>query len=136
LAISSWWPVLLTKIVQVAIMLYVAVRFRPLHEPRLTAAERQIWTLVPAYYGGLVALLLVNLCLDKPVPLAPVLAVMSGVGFMTLGASIWGWFYVWGIAFFGLAVLIAFFHPVGMLLLGTGWLVCLVIGSIHLRWTR
>ncbi len=134
--VKAWWPFILTKLVQVALMLFLAVRFRPLHAPQPTAAERQIWTLVPAYYGGLLAMSLVNQFLDQPVPLAPFLAVLSGVAFMTLGASIWGWFYIWGAAFFGLAVLIAVCAPVGMLLLGLGWFVCLVMGSVHLRWTR
>jgi len=78
----------------------------------------------------------VNRILDPPVPLAPVLAILSGMGFMSLGATIWGWFYVWGGAFFALAVLIAICAPAGMLLLGVGWFVCLVIGSLHLRLTR
>ena len=129
-------PILLTKTAQVALMLFWAVRLRPLKEPGLTAAERQIWTLVPAYYGGFVALILVNHFLDEPLPLAPVLAVLSGMGFATLGATIWGWFYVWAIAFFALAVLIALCPPYGLTLLGLGWLVCLLVGSIHLRWTR
>ncbi|HKB42144.1 MAG TPA: serine/threonine-protein kinase, partial [Gemmataceae bacterium] len=53
LAPGHRWPfILATKGVQVAVMLLLAVRLRPLKEPRLTGAERQIWTLVPAYYGG------------------------------------------------------------------------------------
>jgi serine/threonine-protein kinase len=133
--VRSWWPYALTKLVQVAVMLLLAVRFRPSREPRATAMERQVWTLVPAYYGGFAAMALVNQFLEPPVPLPPFLAVLSGVAFMTLGASVWGWFYIWGAAFFGLAVLIAVCMPYGMLLLGGGWFVCLVIGSLHLRWT-
>ena len=131
------WPfILVTKLAQVGAMLFLAVRLRPLKEPRMTAAERQIWTLVPAYYGGFLALVVVNLFVDKPVPLAPVLAVLSGMGFLSLGATIWGWFYVWGVAFFGLAVLMVFSEPYGLTLLGLGWFVCLALGSLHLRWTR
>jgi serine/threonine-protein kinase len=136
LGAQTWWPYVLTKVVQVALMLFLAARFRPLREPHPTAMERQVWTLVPAYYGGFLAMTVVNQFLEQPVPLAPFLAVLSGVAFMTLGASIWGWFYVWGAAFFGLAVLIALCSPMGMLLLGVGWFICLVIGSLHLRWTR
>jgi hypothetical protein len=73
---------------------------------------------------------------DSPIPLAPVLAAMSGMGFMTLGSTIWGWFYVWGLAFFGLTLLIFQCEPLGLTVLGLGWLLCLVIGSIHLRLTR
>jgi hypothetical protein len=69
-------------------------------------------------------------------PLAPVLAVLSGMGFATLGATIWGWFYVWGVAFFALAVLLVWCAPYGLTLLGLGWFVCLVVGSVHLYWTR
>jgi hypothetical protein len=91
---------------------------------------------VPAYYGSFLALVVVNHFLAEPVPLAPVLAVLSGMGFATLGATIWGWFYVWAVGFFALAVLIALCAPYGLTLLGLGWFVCLLVGSIHLRWTR
>jgi serine/threonine protein kinase len=131
-----WWAVLATKLVQVAIMLYLAARLRPVKEPAMTAAERQIWSLVPGYYGGFLTLLLINAFLEKPIPLAPVAAVMSGMGFTNLGATIWGWFYVWGLAFYCLAAVILLFEPYGLTILGAGWCLCLMIGSIHLRMTR
>jgi hypothetical protein len=69
--------------------------------------------------------------------MAPVLAVLSGMGFTSLGATIWGWGYVWGVGFFALAVVIACFAPhLGLTLLGAGWFVCLVVSSIQLCWTR
>jgi tRNA A-37 threonylcarbamoyl transferase component Bud32 len=132
----SWAPILLTKVIQVAVMLVLVVRLRPVKERGLTPAERQIWTLVPAYYGSFLALMVLNCFLKEPLPMAPVLAVLSGMGFATLGATIWGWFYVWSLAFFGLAVGIALAEPWGLTLLGAGWFVCLVIGSMHLYWTR
>jgi serine/threonine protein kinase len=132
-----WPPILLTKLAQIAVMLFLAVRLRPVKQRGMTAAERQIWTLVPAYYGGFLALVVANLFLrDRAIPLAPVLAVLSGMGFATLGATIWGWFYVWAVAFFALAVLMTWCGPFGLALLGLGWFVCLVAGSIHLRFTR
>jgi serine/threonine-protein kinase len=130
-----WLPMLLTKLTQVAVMLWLAVRLRPVKEPGLTAAERQIWVLVPGYYGGFLALVLINCFLDNPIPLAPVLAVMSGMGFATLGATIWGWFYVWSLAFFVLAFFIALWPQFGLTLLGLGWFVSLAIGSLQMRWT-
>jgi hypothetical protein len=33
-------------------------------------------------------------------------------------------------------VLIVACAPYGLTLLGAGWFVCLVVGSIHLRWTQ
>jgi hypothetical protein len=146
----AWLAILATKAVQVGVMLLLAARLRPLQDPgnpgtgrgllapAMTAAERQIWSLVPGYYGGFLTLLVLNRFLPEPAPMAPILAVLSGMGFASLGATIWGWFYVWGAAFFGLAVLISLCEPhgYGLTLLGLGWFVCLVVGSIHLRWTR
>jgi serine/threonine-protein kinase len=128
------WPVLVTKTVQVGIMLYLAVGFKPFHGRGLSPGERQIWVLVPAYYGGYVTVIVVNSLMGLPLLLAPFLAVMSGVAFMTLGATIWGWLYVWAVAFFALAVgLAATGSPFGMLLLGVGWFVCLVVIAVQLH---
>jgi hypothetical protein len=91
---------------------------------------------VPAYYGSFLVLMVLNRMLAEPIPLAPVLAVLSGLGFATLGATVWGWGYVWGAAFMLLAVLIVLAAPYGMTLLGVGWFVCLVVGSVHLYWSR
>lgn len=141
LELGRWWElglILLTKTVQVAVMLYVVVHFRPVKERQWTSAEHQIWALVPGYYGGLLTVLIINQWLQFPMSLvAPFLAIMSGVGFVTLGARIWGWFYVWGGGFFGLAIFIALSGTsLGMLWLGVGWFLCLVLGSMHLRWTN
>jgi serine/threonine-protein kinase len=131
------WPfILLTKVAQVAVMLYLAWRLRPVKGAGMTALERQIWTLVPAYYGSFVALVVVNHFLEEKLPLAPVLAVLSGMGFATLGATVWGWFYVWALGFFALAVVIALSAPYGLTLLGLGWFACLLAGSIQLRFSR
>jgi tRNA A-37 threonylcarbamoyl transferase component Bud32 len=133
---QQWWPILLTKMAQVALMLYCAVRLRPAKERSMTAAERQIWTLIPGYYGAFLTLVLINAVEAQPLPMAAILAVMSGMGFVTLGASIWGWFYVWGLFFFGLALLIGFCAPYGLTVLGLGWFICLGLGSIHMWCTR
>jgi tRNA A-37 threonylcarbamoyl transferase component Bud32 len=137
---QRWWAMLATKLVQIAVMLFLAVRLRPVKERGMTAVERQVWNLVPAYYGGFLSLLLVNHFLDSPLPLAPVLAVLSGMGFATLGATIWGWFYAWAAAFFGLAVLMVYLSPFGLdyglTLLGAGWFVALLVGSIQLHFMR
>jgi serine/threonine protein kinase len=131
------WPLLVTKSVQIGVMLYVAMRFKPPGGRGLSPGERQIWVLVPAYYGGYVTVLVVNSLMGLPLLLAPFLAVMSGVAFMTLGATIWGWLYVWAVAFFALAVVLAATgSPLGMLLLGAGWFGCLAVTAAQLRWTH
>jgi tRNA A-37 threonylcarbamoyl transferase component Bud32 len=131
-----WLPMLLTKAAQVAIMLWLAVRLRPVKDTGMTAAERQIWTLVPAYYGSYAALIVVNRFLAEPLPMGPVLSVLSGMGFATLGATIWGWFYVWAVGFFALAILTAIFPSYGLTLVGLGWLICLAGGAVHLHVDR
>jgi serine/threonine protein kinase len=133
---GQWWPIFVTKMVQIALMLFVAARFRPRAEAGLTSVERQIWTLVPTYFAGFLAIVVVREMLGIYFPLAPFLAVLSAMVYLTLGATLWGWFYVWGAVFFGLAILIARFPDVGQLLLGVGWFVCLGSGSLHMRWTR
>jgi hypothetical protein len=134
----SWWAMLLTKLVQIGVMLFLAVRLRPFKERGMTAVERQVWNLVPAYYGAYVSLLIVNYFLAESLPLAPMLAVLSGMGFAMLGATVWGWFYVWATAFFALAVLMVCppIAPFGLSLLGGGWFVALLVGSIQLHFTR
>lgn len=134
-----WGPrmaaLLVTALGQLGVMFLLAAWLRPVQEPRLTAAERQILALVPGYYGGVLVLWMMNLFLDQPLPMAPIKAILSGMGFMTLGATIWGWFYVWGAFFFALALVIVCLPQVGLTLLGLGWLVCLVVGALHLRAT-
>jgi hypothetical protein len=129
---NPWGAILLTKLAQVLVMLLIAVRLRPRKEPGLTAAERQIWTLMPAYYGGFLALAVVNLFVEKPIPLAQYMAVLSGMAFMTLGSTIWGWLHAWGVGFFALAVLICFVPAYGLALLGIGWFACLLVCSFQL----
>ncbi len=136
---ERWWPIFITKLVQVAAMLYIALRFRPRSEFRLTAVERQIWSLIPAYFAGFIAIVAVREFLGlsaTELPLAPLLAVLGGMVFITLGSSMWGWFYLWGGGFFALAVAISVYPYYGQLWLGTLWFVCLAVESLHLRWTR
>src|SRR5579885_515576 len=92
-AASRPLPLLLLGGGMVAGMLTLARWLRPVKEPRLTAVERQIVALVGAYYGGSLALMVLNLFLPEPIPLAPVKAVLSGMAFITLGATVWGWCY-------------------------------------------
>ena len=134
---QRWLPMMVAKLAQVGLMLYFVVRFRPVKERALTASERQIWSLIPGYYGGYLTLVLINGVLrEHQLPLAPILSVMSGMGFATLGATIWGWFHVWSLFFFVLALVIVLCEPYGLTLLGLGWLICLGIGSFHMKATR
>jgi hypothetical protein len=140
---DAWWAILATKAVQVTVMLTLAVKLRPAPETggavpsvALTAAERQIWSLIPGYYGSFLTVFILNRLLPTPIPPAPVLAILSGMGFASLGAIIWGWFYVHAAFFFLLSVAIALCPAWGLTLLGLGWFACLSLGSLHMRWSR
>ncbi len=106
-------PMVLTKLAQIAVMLFLVVRLRPVKERTLSPMERQIWSLIPGYYGGYLTLVAINGCGLAELPLAPILAVMSGMCFATLGATVWGWFFVWSLFFFVLAGVIALCAPGG-----------------------
>src|SRR5260370_2364854 len=84
---TRWLPLLATKLVQVAVMLFLVVRLRPVKEPVLTAAERQIWTLVPGYYGGFLTLVLLNTLLAAQIPLAPLPPLLRGLPLPPLCAT-------------------------------------------------
>lgn len=129
---------LAVKALQIFLMYYVALRFRPTSEVGWTSVERQILSLTPAYFAGFIAIFAIRevLGLGEILPLTPFFAVLSGMVFVTLGTTLWGWFYVWGAGFFVLAAVIAQYSDYGQLLLGLGWFVCLVVGSLHLKWTR
>jgi hypothetical protein len=65
-----------------------------------------------------------------------VLALLAAMGFLNMGATIWGWFYVYGVGFLALALLIGFSGEFGTSVLGAGWFLCLLVGSVHLHWSR
>ena len=128
-----WGPIFATKLVQIALMLFIAARFRPRAEAGLTAVERHIWTMVPTYFAGFLAIVVVREMLGIYFPLAPFLAALIAMVFLTLGATPWGRFYVWGAIFWPRgADCVSRHRP---LLLGVGWFVCLGMGA-HAAQTR
>ena len=124
------FPVLTIKGVQVVVMLLLLWRMRPTGTAALEAGERQILALVPGYYGGFVTVWAIAAFLGLDNLLPPMLAVLSGMAFTTLGASIWGVLYIWGASFFGLAIALAWTESRwGLFWVGLGWFLCLLHGS-------
>jgi hypothetical protein len=122
--------VLLIKAVQVIVMFVLLLRMRPTGTAAFEAGERQIFALVPGYYGGFVTVSAISWFLGQDKLLPPMLAVLSGMAFITLGASIWGVLYIWGAGFFGLALALAYFgSDWGLFWVGLGWFLCLLHGS-------
>jgi serine/threonine-protein kinase len=123
-------PVLSIKFVQVLVMFMLLWRRRPTGTAAFEAGERQIFALVPGYYGGFLTVWAISWFLDQDKLLPPMLAVLSGMAFITRGASIWGVLYIWGAAFFGLALALAIFgSDWGLFWVGLGWFLCLLHGS-------
>jgi serine/threonine-protein kinase len=139
--------VALTKSSQFLVMVMLALWLWPVRQgtvgPRRwrwsdrTPTERQVISLVPGYYGSYLVLLLLNAFVwERQVPTAPVLALLAGMGFLNLGATIWGWFYVYGVGFMVVALLAGLAGPFGTSVVGLGWFVCLLVGSVHLHLAR
>jgi serine/threonine protein kinase len=124
------FPVLAIKGVQVFVMYLLLWRMRPSGSTAVEAGERQIFALVPGYYGGFVTVWAIAWFLELHKLLPPMLAVLSGMAFTTLGASIWGVLYIWGAGFFGLAIALAWTESRwGLFWVGLGWFLCLLHGS-------
>jgi predicted Ser/Thr protein kinase len=64
--------------------------------------------------------------------LYPYWAILSGLAFIAMGSSYWGWFYAFGAAFFVLAVLLPFVPIAGPLSFGTLWAASLAIIGLRL----
>jgi serine/threonine protein kinase len=126
-------PVMLIKSIQVGVMFLLLWFKRPTGTAAFEAGERQILALLPGYYGAFVTVSLIAWWWGQGHLLAPMLAVMSGMAFITLGASIWGFLYIWGGGFFVLAVALALSDSHwGLFWVGLGWFLCLVHGSRQL----
>jgi serine/threonine protein kinase len=120
-------PVLMIKSLQVVVMLLLFWFKKPTGTAAFEAGERQILALVPGYYGAFVTVSLIVWHWDQGPLLAPMLAVMSGMSFTTLGASIWNLLYLWGVAFFVLAIVLAYTQSDwGLFWVGLGWFLCLL----------
>jgi serine/threonine-protein kinase len=126
-------PVLLIKLLQVLVMFFLLWFKRPTGTAAFEAGERQIFALVPGYYGAFLTVWVIAWWWGQRELLAPMLAVLSGFAFITLGASIWGFLYLWGGLFFGLAGLLAYAKSEwGVFWVGLGWFLCLLHGSRRL----
>ncbi len=113
-------------------------RYRPAGLMPASAAERQMW----AVWGGYVAACLVGAQTYRLVAgwdvrlelnLYPTMSAVTGMAFVVLGASYWGWCYALGAAFYGLAYLMTLDLRWGPLEFGALWASALVVIGLHLR---
>ena len=65
--------------------------------------------------------------------LYPALSVLTGLSFFALGSHYWGWCYIFGAAFFGLALLMPWDLRLSPIEFGGLWSVIFVMIGTHLR---
>jgi serine/threonine protein kinase len=97
------------QLVAIAVVFW---RFRSSNLLPTSAAERQLWAIWIGYFVASVVTTLANRELANPelmldeLTMYPTRAILTGLAFFAMGGSYWGGFYAFGIAFFGLAVLV------------------------------
>lgn len=103
-----------------------------------SAAERQLWSIWIAYLMAYGICVVVQRSLSptqdwNDLSLYPLMAVLTGMAFFIMGSSYWGYCYVIGLWFFGLAVVMPLrlqWAPLGM---GSAWTVTLFALGWHVR---
>jgi hypothetical protein len=116
---------------------FLALRAPDWYPPR-GAAVRQLWSIWLGYLAGCGALYVVTALQSAPGdPLAglrayPPMAVLASLVFMMFGSSYWGYCYVIGGVFLGLAVLLPFWLSASPLVFGLCWAASLLLLGIRL----
>jgi hypothetical protein len=130
---------LLVRVLQFALMGVIFWRNRSRQLLPASTAERQLWSIWIGYLIGCVAVVLAG---RQIIPDADVYrtrlyvlwSLLAGLAFFGMGGSYWGHCYAFGLAFFGLAVVLPKVWPeVAPLGFGGMWAVSLVSMGLHLR---
>jgi eukaryotic-like serine/threonine-protein kinase len=105
-----------------------------------TAAERQLWSIVCGYaaacFGGSLAMRLSTQMWTDPSiepKLYQLYATLAALTFFALGSVLWGRCYAFGLAFLGVACLMAAAMPYAPLMFGVTWAVVLTLFGLRLR---
>jgi hypothetical protein len=134
-------PVPLMPLVQWARVLLFGLVFwcyRPSELLPTNAAGRLMWSIWIGYLGsctvlGLSYRLMVGPAVELEVNLYPALAGVTGMAFIVLGSSYWGWCYAFGLAFFGLALVMTLDLNWAPIAFGTLWAAALVTIGLRLH---
>jgi eukaryotic-like serine/threonine-protein kinase len=104
-----------------------------------TAAERTMWSVWIAFFLAVIMTVVIpRLYAPAGEPLDtnsfyPTWAILSGVVFFVLGGSFWGRCYLYGLAFFVLAMVLPWKIHYAALPFGLLWCACLIHLGLHLR---
>jgi len=127
----AYWPVRSIMMIAILWVIYRARRGAML--PR-SVAERPIWSIWIAYLTTLAVLNLISLTSGGPtLSLFPTAAALSGFGFLAMAGHIWGGAAVLGFGFLAMAIVCYFFQPIAPLLLGSMWLISMLVLAHHYR---
>jgi hypothetical protein len=124
-----------TQVTLMILLLWGRRRYRLLPA---TAAERQMWSI---WAGYLVSCLVIGMAYrallgfeaEVELSLYPALATVSGLAFFALGSQYWGWCYLFGVSFFGLALLMTLDLRWAPVEYGTLWAALLTTIGLRLR---
>jgi hypothetical protein len=130
---------LLVRTLQFVLMGLIFWRNRSRQLLPASTAERQLWSIWIGFFIGCVAVIFIG---RQFVPdgdvyktrLYVLWSLLAGLAFFVMGGSYWGRCYAFGLAFFGLAVVLPALAP-ALTPLGFGglWAVSLVSMGLHLR---
>jgi hypothetical protein len=124
----------LARLIEFTAMGFVLWIYRSVWFPPRGGPSRQLWSLWLGYAAGAIVLTLVGHKLaDDELTVYPPLAVLSGLGFIMMGGSYWGYFYLMGAAFLILALLMSFYLLLAPLEFGIVWATCFIAVGLHLR---
>ncbi len=119
-------------------LVFLALRAPNWYPPR-GAAVRQLWSIWLGYLAGCGALYAVSALQAAPgdpnagLAAYPSMAVLASLVFIMFGSSYWGYCYVIGGVFLGLAVLLTFWPMAAPLVFGLCWSASLLLLGIRLK---
>jgi len=128
----------LTRVCQLCLMGLVLWRHRSARSGPASASEQQMWSIWIGYAAtctllGLTGRLINGLAIEWELTLYPSLAAVTGLIFFIMGSNYWGRCYAFGVAFFALALLMAWRIQLAPLAFGALWAGSLVTIGRHLQ---
>jgi serine/threonine protein kinase len=137
---TGQWVFLLpmTRVCQVCLMGLVFWRYRSVRPWPGTASEQQLWSIWIGYVAtcaliGLTGRLRNGLAIELELTLYPSMAAVTGLIFFIMGSICWGRCYAFGVAFFVLALVMAWRLDLAPLAFGGLWAAALVTIGRHLK---
>ena len=132
------WLIPLIQAVRVALFGVVFWRCRPSNLLPSSSAERLMWSVWLGYMASSFVLAIAfrlgaGWATETELNLYPLLGALTGMAFIVLGSSYWGWCYAFGLAFYVLPLLMALDLRWAPLEFGTLWAVALVVIGKRLR---